>query len=61
MQAARAVEAGAADVRLRVYPRMWHVFPLYTEACGQPGAVLAPALRALAEVASFVREVLDTS
>ena len=29
--AARAVEAGAPDVRLRVYPRMWHVFPLYTE------------------------------
>ena len=55
--AARALEAGAADVRLRVYPRMWHVFPLYTEACGQRGATLAPAVRALSEVSSFIKEV----
>ena len=57
--AARALEAGAADVRLRVFPRMWHVFPLYTEACGQEGKTLPPATRALAQVAAFVREVLD--
>ena len=55
--AARAVEAGAADVRLRVFPRMWHVFPMYTEACGQKGATLPPAARALAEAAAFVKEV----
>ena len=44
---ARAIEASAsttdsikpAPVKLRVYRRMWHVFPMYTEACGQaPGA-----------------------
>ena len=40
-------------------PRMWHVFPLYTEACGQEGKTLPPATRALAQVAAFVREVLD--
>ena len=34
---ARAVEAGvpADQLALRVYRRMWHVFPMYTEACGQ--------------------------
>jgi len=56
--AARAVEAGAADVRLRVFPRMWHVFPMYTEACGQQGATLPPAARAFAEVSAFVKEVV---
>ena len=55
--AARALEAGAADVRLRVYPRMWHVFPLYTEACGRRGATLAPAVRGSREVSSFIKEV----
>ena len=36
---ARAVEAGAEPkVRLRIYRRMWHNFPGYTEACGQEEA-----------------------
>ena len=34
---ARAVEAGAPSrVALRVYRRMWHVFPMYTEAVKAP-------------------------
>ena len=43
--AARMVEAtGRTDrVRLRVFRRMWHVFPLYSEACGQAEACAAPA------------------
>lgn len=50
--AARAIEARVAAtqaepcsaaaisswIRLRIYRRMWHVFPMYTEACGQARA-----------------------
>ena len=60
--AARASEAGAGNVRLRIYPRMWHVWPMYEEACGQArwppvdgqaSTTLAPASRALGEVARW--------
>ena len=30
-------------VAVRVYRRMWHVFPMYTEACGQAQASYAHA------------------
>lgn len=33
--AARAVAAGAPDVTLRVFPSMWHCWPMYSEGCGQ--------------------------
>ena len=64
--AARALEAGAADVRLRLYPKMWHVWPMYEEACGQQGegegeggtTGLKAATNALAEAAAFVRGVI---
>ena len=57
--AARAVEAGARDVRLRVYPKMWHVWPMYEEACGQGN--LPAATAALDEAAAFVHGVLAES
>ena len=59
--AARALEAGAADVRLRLFPKMWHVWPMYEEACGQQGeggTGLKAATNALAEAAAFVRGVV---
>ena len=64
--AARALEAGAADVRLRLYPKMWHVWPMYEEACGQQregegGAGLKAATNALAEAAAFVHGVVGTA
>jgi acetyl esterase/lipase len=57
--AARAKAAGAA-VSLTVYPRMWHVFPMYSEACamprtaGQPAAVVVEAEDAIDEIARFL-------
>ena len=60
--AARALEAScAAPVRLRIYPRMWHVFPMYTEACGQsdagatPGAGLPHSWQALEDIRDWLR------
>eukprot|EP00516_Mucochytrium_quahogii_P013684 CAMPEP_0203802416 /NCGR_PEP_ID=MMETSP0100_2-20121128/12069_1 /ASSEMBLY_ACC=CAM_ASM_000210 /TAXON_ID=96639 /ORGANISM=" , Strain NY0313808BC1" /LENGTH=770 /DNA_ID=CAMNT_0050709625 /DNA_START=95 /DNA_END=2407 /DNA_ORIENTATION=+ len=57
--AAHAVKAGATDVDLRVYPRMWHVFPMYSEACGQgkPGT-LTEAVAALEQIADFCRNTV---
>ena len=45
--AARALEAGVPcdRIRLKVYRRMWHVFPMYSEACGQQGQPLTAARR----------------
>jgi len=45
----------APTVRLRIFPRMWHVWPMYAEACGQ-GRPLPPAERAFDELAAFFRE-----
>ena len=47
--------AATPSVRLRIYPRMWHVWPMYAEACGQ-GWPLPPAERAFDELATFFRE-----
>ena len=54
--AARARAAGA-DLTLSVYPRMWHVWPMYSEACRcpEPGAVLCEAEEALAQIAAWCR------
>jgi len=54
---ARAMEAGAPSVALRVYPRMWHVFPMYSQGCLQGGAgTLAAAEHALESVAAFLQD-----
>ena len=52
----RATEAGAADMHLSVYPRMWHDWVMYEEACHQGGGeTLRAATRGLEEMASFVK------
>ena len=50
-----ALEAGAPELKLLIFERMWHVWPMYTEGCGQgePGTLQA-AERALDEMASFL-------
>jgi len=53
--AARAVEAGAVHVAVRIWPKMWHVFPMYAEACGQ-GHELQAAHDAMGEVGRFLRD-----
>ena len=48
-------------MRLRLFPKMWHVWPMYEEACGQQGeggTGLKSATNALAEAAAFVRGVV---
>ena len=60
---AETVSAGLVPrVSLRIYRRMWHVFPMYTEACqqeprimwstaqGDVGRALAPAILALQDI-----------
>jgi hypothetical protein len=54
--AQRAAEAGA-NVSLTVYPGMWHVFPMYSEACAKsPASVVVEAEDALDEIARFVAD-----
>ena len=54
--AKRAADAGA-NVSLTVYPGMWHVFPMYTEACAKsPAGVVVEAEDALQEIASFLAD-----
>jgi len=73
--AARAVLAGATDLTLRVFPLMWHCWPMYCEGCGQfpeesaqdlVGCIdaekrigFAPAVDALAEIGTFFRNIVD--
>ena len=54
--AERAKVAGA-EMTLTVYPKMWHVWPMYSEACRcpEPGAVLCEAEEALAQIAAWCR------
>ena len=52
----RAKEAGAADVSLTVYPRMWHDWVLYTEGCHQYEDALTEAVDAIAETARFMQK-----
>jgi acetyl esterase/lipase len=61
--AARAVEAGvshdsAEGVSLRVFPRMWHCFPFYLEACGQKGQQLQEAKKAYEEIRNYITDAL---
>ena len=40
---------------LKIWPRMWHVFPMYQEGYGK--GPLAPALDAVRECAAFLRRI----
>lgn len=51
VQAAELAEEAGIDVRLKIYPRMWHVWQLYPS--------LPQAQQSLAEIAHFLREHLE--
>ena len=58
---ARALEAGAAGVAVRVFPRMWHCFPFYSEGCGQgPEGTLKEAQAASSEMRNFIADLLQS-
>ena len=60
--AARALEAGvphsAEGVQVQVFPRMWHCFPFYQEACGQKGQQLREARKAFEEIRNYITDAL---
>jgi monoterpene epsilon-lactone hydrolase len=54
--AKRAADVGA-NVTLTVYPGMWHVFPMYSEACAMPGeGIVVEAEDAIDEIGSFLAD-----
>ena len=55
--AARAVEAGAVEMELVVYPQMWHCWPFYSMLPTRNGVCepLAEAMFALDDLADFLR------
>jgi monoterpene epsilon-lactone hydrolase len=53
--AERAIASGV-ELSLSVYKGMWHVFPMYSEACAaSPADVVVEAEDAIDEIAQFVR------
>eukprot|EP00035_Acanthoeca_spectabilis_P030577 m.9957 g.9957 ORF g.9957 m.9957 type:complete len:466 (-) comp4253_c0_seq1:237-1634(-) len=57
--AARAIEAGAHAVDVRVYRRMWHVWPMYSEGCNQGEiGTLEEAELAMAELVAFLDQYI---
>jgi acetyl esterase/lipase len=54
---AEALDAAGVPVRLDVYPRMWHDWPMYSEGCGS-GETQGEA-RPLQEAAAALRNVAD--
>lgn len=42
-----------APVTLSIYPRMWHVWPMYCEGCAAKDAVLCEAEDAIAEIGEW--------
>ena len=54
--AQRAAEAGA-NVSLSVYAGMWHVFPMYSEACAKsPASVVVESEDALDQIGRFLAD-----
>eukprot|EP01064_Diplonema_japonicum_P028408 TRINITY_DN4353_c1_g1_i3.p1 TRINITY_DN4353_c1_g1~~TRINITY_DN4353_c1_g1_i3.p1 ORF type:complete len:317 (+),score=88.66 TRINITY_DN4353_c1_g1_i3:127-1077(+) len=51
-----AAQTPKATCRLKVYPRMWHDWVMYTEGCHQGRNTLVEAVDAIDEAAKFVKE-----
>jgi len=57
LDVARRALAVGGDVTLRIYPRMWHCFPMYIEGCGQGHDVLLAGINAINDVCAFVERI----
>ena len=54
----KAAESAGVRVELAVFPRMWHVFPMYSEACHIEDSVpLAEANGAIQFCADFCKSL----
>ena len=58
---AERAKAAGAEMTLTIYPRMWHVWPMYSECCGsqKEGEGDGRRSRVLCEAEDAIEEIAD--